>query len=96
MSAVLRHVWHGRFVTLITEWDPIIFLMARQPLLGLGFLYDVSRGHSIRHITLGRTPLDNGLVRHIDLYLTTHNTHKRQTFMSPAGFEPAKPAGVWP
>jgi hypothetical protein len=23
-----------------------------------------------------------------DLYLTTHNTHKRQTSMSPAGFEP--------
>jgi hypothetical protein len=27
----------------------------------------------------------------VDLYLTTHNTHDRQTSMPPAGFEPAIP-----
>ena len=31
-----------------------------------------------------------------DLYLTTHNTHKRQTPMPSAGFEPAIPASVRP
>jgi hypothetical protein len=41
-----------------------------------------------RHTTLGRTPLDEGPARRRDLYLTTHNTHKRQTSMSPVEFEP--------
>jgi hypothetical protein len=41
-----------------------------------------------RHTTLGRTPLDEGPARRRDLYLTSHNTHKRQTSMSSAGFEP--------
>jgi hypothetical protein len=42
----------------------------------------------IRHTTLGRTPLDEGPARRRDLYLTTCNTHKRQTSMPPVGFEP--------
>ena len=45
---------------------------------------------------LGRTPLDKWLVHRRDLYLTTNNTHKRQTFMPPAGFEPAIPASERP
>jgi hypothetical protein len=48
------------------------------------------------HTTLGRTPLDEGPARRTDLYLTTHNTHKRQTSMPPAGFEPAIPASERP
>jgi hypothetical protein len=47
---------------------------------------------TLRHTTLGRTPLDEWSVRRRDLYLTTHNTHKTQTSMSPAGFEPTIPA----
>jgi len=43
-------------------------------------------------ITPGRTPLDEWSARRWDLYLTTHNTHKRQTSMPPAGFEPTIPA----
>jgi hypothetical protein len=39
--------------------------------------------------TLGRTPLDEESVRRRDLYLTTQNTHKKETSMPPAGFEPA-------
>jgi hypothetical protein len=67
--------------------------MAGQPLGGLGLL--IVRGFAIthfRHTTLGRTPLDEWSACHRDLYLTTHNTHKRQTSMSPAGFEPTIPA----
>jgi hypothetical protein len=46
-------------------------------------------GHThLRHTTVGRTPLDEGPARRRDLYLTTHNTHKRQTSMPPLGFEP--------
>jgi hypothetical protein len=41
-----------------------------------------------RHTTLCRTPLEEGSARRRDLYLTSHNTHKRQTSMPPLGFEP--------
>jgi hypothetical protein len=47
---------------------------------------------TLRHTTLGRTPLDEWSTRRRDLYLTIHNTHKRQTSMPPAGFEPVIPA----
>jgi hypothetical protein len=45
--------------------------------------------HTQWHTTVVRTPLDEGSARRSDLYLTTDNTHKRQTPMHPAGFEPA-------
>ena len=41
-----------------------------------------------RRTTVGRTPLDERSARRRDLYLTTHDTHNRQTSMPPAGFEP--------
>ena len=51
---------------------------------------------TLRHTTIGRTPLDEWSARRTDLYLTTHNTHKIQTSMTPAGFEPAIPASERP
>jgi len=53
----------------------------------------------LRSTTLGRTPLDEWSARRRDFCLTTHNTHKQQTFMPPAGFEiivPAIPAAADP
>jgi hypothetical protein len=41
---------------------------------------------TLRHITLGRAPPDEWPARRWELYLTTHNTHKRQTFMHLAGY----------
>jgi hypothetical protein len=41
--------------------------------------------------TIGRTPLDEGSARN-SYYLTTHNTHKRQISVPPAGLEIAIPA----
>jgi len=41
--------------------------------------------HTQRRTTVGRTPLDEWSVRRRDLYLTTHNTHNRQTSMAPGG-----------
>jgi len=38
---------------------------------------------TLRHTTLGRTPLDKGSARRRDLHLTTYNKHKRQTFVPP-------------
>jgi hypothetical protein len=51
---------------------------------------------TVRHTTLGRTSLDEWSARRWNLYLTTHNTHKRETSMLPAGFEPAIPASELP
>jgi hypothetical protein len=72
-----------------------VFAMARQPLGGLGLL--IVRGFTItlRHTTLGRTPLDEWPARRRD-HLTTHNTHNRQTSMPPAGFEPKIPVSERP
>ena len=44
--------------------------------------------HTQRRITVGKTPLDAWPARSRDFYLTTHNTHNRQTSMPPVGFEP--------
>ena len=43
---------------------------------------------TFRHATVGRTPLYEWSARRRDLYLTTHNIHKKQTSMPPTGFEP--------
>ena len=49
--------------------------------------------HTQRRTTVGRTPLDEWSARRRDLYLTTHNTHNRQTSMPSVGFEPTISAG---
>jgi len=46
--------------------------------------------------TVGRTPLDEGSARRRDLYLTTHNIHKRKASMPSLGFELAIPASERP
>ena len=63
--------------------------VALRPNVGRGLLFlEVSRSHTQRRTTVGRTPPDEWRVRGRHLYLTTHNIHNRQTTMSPAGFEP--------
>ena len=64
----------------------LFFPVAQQPYSGLGRLIVEVFEITHRHTTLGRTPLDEGPARRRDLYLTTHNTHNRQTAMPPAGF----------
>jgi hypothetical protein len=49
-----------------------------------------------RRARVGRTPLDEWAIRRRDLYLTTHNTHNRQTSMPPLGYEPTISAGERP
>jgi len=44
--------------------------------------------HTKRRTTVGRTPLYEWSARRRDLYLTTHNTHKRQISMPLPRFEP--------
>ena len=52
--------------------------------------------HTQRRTTVGRTPLDEWSARRRDLYLIVHNTHNRQTSMSPVGFESTISAGERP
>jgi hypothetical protein len=52
--------------------------------------------HTQRRITVGRTPMDEQSARRRDLYLTTHNTHNRQTSMPPVVFEPTISVGERP
>jgi len=49
--------------------------------------------HIQRRTTVDRTRLDEWSARRRDLYITTHNTHNRQTSMPPVGFEPTISAG---
>ena len=51
--------------------------------------------HPQRRNPVGRTPLDEA-ARRRNLYLTTHNTRKRRTSVSPVGFEPAISADELP
>ena len=67
----------------------IFFYHDATPLESQGLLIvEDTRSHTVRHTTLGRTPLDEWSARRRDLYLSTNNTHKRQTSMRQAGFEP--------
>ena len=78
---------------------------ATQPIVGVYFtaFYRAlasSRTRLLDHIqrrtTVCRTPLNEWSVRRRDFYLTTHNTHNRQTSMPRVGFEPTIAAGERP
>jgi hypothetical protein len=51
---------------------------------------------TLRHTALGRTSSDQWSARCRDLYLKTHNSHKRKISMHPARFEPVIPASERP
>jgi hypothetical protein len=55
------------------------FSMAQQPHSGPGPPHDRGFTITLRHTSLGRTPLDEWSARRRDLYLIPHDTHKRQT-----------------
>ena len=78
---------------------------ATQPIVGVYFtaLYRALASsrtrlldHTQRRATVGRTPLNESSVRRRDFYLTTHNTHNRQTSMLRVRFEPTIAAGERP
>jgi hypothetical protein len=52
--------------------------------------------HTQRHTIIGRTCLGEWSDRCWDLYLTTYNTHNRQTSMPAVGFEPSISVGERP
>jgi hypothetical protein len=107
---LLCYVWKGMRAVqywLITRNITYLFLLPENVLLqyffhsatapsGPGPPHYGGFAITLRLTTLGRTPLDEWRTRRRDLYLTTHNTNKRQTSMSPVGFEPAIAASEQP
>jgi len=75
-------------VVIVNYWNfllLLLFSLALWPnvshgLLILGFLDDKER-----RTTVDRTPLDEWSARHRNLYLKTHNAHKRQISVHPSG-----------
>ena len=89
------------YVTLLTQnvftvyiyiYIYIYFLWRCCPTLAMASSFLRFLDHTQRRTTVDRTPLDEWSARRRDLYLTTHNTHNRQTSMPPVGFEPTIPA----
>jgi hypothetical protein len=81
-------------ITLLQYWILLFFHpVALRPNAGHNLIIVEFLNHIQRRPTVGRTPLDEWSARRRDLYLTTHNTHNRQTSMSPVGFEPTISAG---
>ena len=72
------------------------FLWRCDPTRGMASSFLRFLNHTQQRITVGRTALDEWSARRRDLYLTTHNTHNRQTSMPPMGFEPTISAGERP
>ena len=70
----------------------LLFLLRRNSPSGSGPPHCRGFKITLRYTTLGRTLLTELSARRRDLHLTTHNTHKRQTYKHPAGFEPTVPA----
>ena len=83
-------------VYILQKWQYYFFFPWHNSPSGPGHPH--YRGFAIvpRDTTLDKTPLDKGSAQRRDLYLTTHNTHTRQTSMPPAEFEPAIPANLRP
>jgi len=55
-------------------------------------LLSVEDSFTLRHTTLGRTPLDERSTRRKDQYLTTNNTHKRQDIHASGGIQIRNPS----
>jgi len=70
--------------------------MAQQPPLARSSLFTRFLDHTQRCSTVDMTSLNEWSARRRDLYLTIHNTHHRQTSMSPMGFEPTISTGEQP
>jgi hypothetical protein len=67
----------------------VYIFVAKQPPVGQGLVIEASRSHSGIPHSVGYWTSDEP---DANLYLTTHDTHKRQTSVLPSGFEPANPA----
>ena len=68
-----------------TDMDKYLTLGLLMSYIYMERLFFMFLDHTQRRTRVGRTPLDEWSARRRDLYLTTHNTHNRQTSMPPGG-----------
>ena len=85
--------WGSQWGDCHTQRPEFFFLWRCDPTRVMVSSFLMFLDHTQRRTTVGRTPLDEWSARRRDLYLTTHNTHNRQTSMPPVGFEPTISAG---
>ena len=78
--------------SIVTNYTNYFFLWHFDPILGHGLPLQGFVITLIGQTTLGRTPVNEWSAQCRELSLTTHNTHKRQTSMPPAGFKLTIPA----
>jgi len=90
-DSILKKEVPGTFQTLVPSSCTKNFCHGSTALSGLGLQIVPFFEITLRHTTLGRTPLDEWSCRRRDLYLTTHNTRKVQPYMPKSEFEPAVP-----
>jgi len=64
------------------------FIWRNSPQWAIASSFTRFLDHTQRRTTVSRTPLYEWSAHCRDRYLTTHNTHNRQTSMPPVGFEP--------
>jgi len=77
---------------MIIDW---VFLDATAPpqwVMASSFTWFLD--HTQRRTTVGRTPLDDWSARHKDLFLTTHNTHKRENIQALGGIRTHNPSKI--
>ena len=84
------------FHKIIIYYTYIFFLWRCDPTRVMASSFLRFLDHTQRRTTVGRTLLGEWSARRRDLYLTTHNTHNRQTSMPPVGFKPTISAGERP
>ena len=106
---ILQHIPHFKWCSSINVVACLVAQHGRQhrrqklffffspwrcgPTLGMASSLLRFLDHTQRRTTVGRTPLDEWSARRRDFYVTTHNTHNRQTSMTPVGYEPTISAG---
>jgi len=76
--------------------ESLHFFWRKSPQWAMASSFTKFLNHTQRHTIVGRTPLDEWSALPRDLYLTTHNTHNRQTSVPPVEFEPTISAGERP
>ena len=96
LQVLLKETSSNAYTLSVPSFYNVFFYHGVQPPVGQGSSFTRFLDHTQRRTTFGRTPLDERSVHRGDLYLTTHNIHKRQTSMTPLGFEPTIPVGEWP
>ena len=90
----LECVWGRELPTKIYSWlinfSFFFFLWLDSPIWAWSSSFRRGFTITLRHTTVGTTPLDEGPARRRDLYLTTHT--RNRTSMATAGLETAIPA----